>query len=72
MVRLIFKSKNNSKNVFFPVLTFDFNHAQSGETVNAGPNTLPAQKMIVAGAVGGCEFEPAGAERLESWNTVSA
>jgi hypothetical protein len=25
--------------------------------VNAGPNTLPAQKMIVAGAVGGCEFD---------------
>ena len=54
------ESKNTSKNVFFPILTFDLNRAQSGETVNAGPKTLPAQKLIVAGAVGSGEFGCSG------------
>jgi hypothetical protein len=49
-------SKNTSKNVFFPVLTFDLKRVQSRETVSAGPKTFPAPKLVVVGTVESCEL----------------
>jgi hypothetical protein len=59
------ESKNTSKNVFFPALTFDLNRAQSDETASEGPKTLPAQKLIVACAMGSGELDALDGQTVE-------
>ena len=56
------ESKNTSKNVFFPVLTFDLRNDLPGETATAGRETLPPLKLVVVGVVesGGLTDREAG------------
>ncbi len=55
-------SKNTSKNVFFPVLTFDLRNDLPGETATTGPETLLPLKLVVVGVVesGGLTDREAG------------
>ena len=43
------ESKNTSKNVFFPILTFDLRNDLPSETASAGLKTLPESKLVVIG-----------------------